>query len=669
MRVFYTLAILLLSPAIHAQKKTDPAELYPVFKSIQVKWDKNTDYFSGSPNFNECIDGNCTDGEGVRLFTGDLQNSYSGGMQLYGTVCKGQFSDGGTRLKGKVYTFLLPVTGIKKEKALQLKTPLDLTDEAALKPYYMGEGTYYLSPQRWNNGWDGEVKDVPSVAKAFPGAQVHKAAFNKGSLAWIDVDLPANHRFVRYTGHCFASGDFMLGKALLDNGEVYEGFFLRNSFHGPGKLTKRSGKVLQGIWQADSLTGEAPVEFPAALMQAALPKPVWLKVNEANDWKANGSASFYGEVVNNEASGWGLWKLDNYTPQFAYGYWQAGQLNGPGIYFTAPRAPQLHYETGNKTTFENDFTINTGVYKNGKIIHGSSLHTDFSVYANKDKLPGDIPYLSFEKIYLQSSPLQGCGMQAELWYSYGYQSRPSLFTLIEGYYDNGKLTGFYFENDKEQKRSYEFLRFAGYNPYQPFKEDIIKSVEASNHFCFDAMSRYKPLLVAEMKKKLEGNLAAEAWAKSPEGLAHKQRVEEANRLYEAQRKKDCDAELAKIGVKGRTYLQSGTLLILEGYDCDKKEYIAWRPRQGIDPYSAPAMTQVRGKIIFSFNKFEPSPKQYQTCDACNGTGKILVTTTTTRTKELPFGYFSGIETKSIRTTTTEELKPCAVCGGMAIVLK
>lgn len=668
MRYVYILACLCIAITVTAQKPTDPAELYPVFKSLKVKWDKNADYIYAPPVLNECINGNCTDAEGVKLITTDLKQQY-GAYRLYGTIFKGRFSEGGSRFTGKVYKFELPAGGHKKEKELRIGTPLDITDESAMKPFYVGEGSYYLGNDRWNNGWDGEVKDLPALAKTFPDGKVHKAMFNKGSLAWIDIDLPATHPFIRYTGHTFASGDFMLGKAVLDNGDVYEGFFLRHSFHGPGKLTKRSGKVLQGIWQVDSLTQDVAVQFPTALLQGVLPKPAWLKASELNDWKPNGSANFYGEVVNNEATGWGLWISDNYTPLYAYGYWQHNLLEGPGIYFTSPRASQLSYEAGNKTTFENDFRINTGVYKNGKAVQGNSIATDYSVYANRDNAVGELPRLSLEKIFLSTYPLQGCGMQAELWYSTGYQSKPSVFTIKEGHYTDGKLTGFYFEDDKEKKRSYEFLRFAGYNAYQSFTENIIKTAEASNSFCFDAMSRYKSLFVAEMKKKLEGNIAAEAWAKSPEGLAHKQRVEQANREYEARRKKECEEEFAKIGVKGRTYTYRASLVILEGYDCAKKEYIAWRPRQGNDLYSDPAMTQIRGLTGFGLDKLTPSVKQYHTCEECNGTGKVLVTVTTTRTKELPFGYFSGIETKSIRTTTKEESRTCGVCKGAAILLK
>jgi len=663
MKWLYIIVFLLTTLAVNAQKKTDPAELYPVFKSIKVKL---------ASSLNECINGNCTEGEGIKLMMGNLENKY-GAYTLTGTILKGKFSEGGIRFNGKVYKFKLPAGGDKKEKELRIGTPLDMTDEAAMKPFYIGEGSYYMGPNQWGYtwpgewGWDGEVKDLPALSPLFPGGQIHKAGFNKTVLSWIDVELPATNRFIRYTGHTLASGDFMFGKAQLDNGDLYEGFFLRHSFHGPGKLTKRSGKILQGIWQLDSLMQDVAVVFPESLLQPVLPKPAKFNISELNgmDVYASAPSDFYGEVVNNEASGWGLWKT-KYTKGngdanddvdgFAYGYWKHNQLNGPGIYFT--------------TAIHQEFWVNTGVYKQGKIVHGHSLVAEYSIYSSKAHYKHGFPELYVSHFKLSTDPLQGCGVYMEVDYRSGYEFKPRLSKIIEGYYSNGKLSGFYFEDDKEKKRSYEFLKFPGYHQNWKFTEDLVKSAESSTNFCFDVISRYKPMLVAEMKNVLAKNIEGEAWANSAEGQAHKRRVEEENRRYAEGRKKDCDAEFAKIGVKGRTYMYKGSsLVVLEGYDCDKKEYIAWRPRQGNDIYSDPPITKVRGLTTFLSDKLEPSVKQYHTCEECNGTGQILVTTTTTRTKELPWGYFSGIETKSIRTTTKEELKTCNVCKGSAIVLK
>lgn len=686
MKYFIACACLLMVLLTNAQK-TDVKELYPVFKSYKVKWPKDVDNLAWAPPLDQCINGNCKDGEGVRLKVDNMESGQYGKQMLNFTLWKGKFSEGTNRFIGKIYKLKLPILGIKKDKEVRIDPPFDLTDETALKPYLIGEGPYYVGPESWFHGWDGEVKNVPEVAKAFPDAEIHRAAFSRGSLSWIDVTLPEKHRFARYTGHTFASGDFMFGRAQLNNGDVYEGFFLRHSFHGPGKLTTTYGKIIKGIWQLDSLLQSADVEFPAALLQPVLPQPALFKISELNGLDVNNfrrgptdvyvfeSSEYYGQVVNNEATGWGLWKTTftngnadsrDDVPGLAYGKWKHNKLDGPGIYFTTPAAYRLSFAGGNKSTSDNDFWIYAGMYENGKIVRGHRLTGDYSVYGNQHRPSHEIQNLRLEKINLTSNPLHGCGLDMDFWYERDDQ-KLWVFNMKEGIFSNGQLSGFYFENDTAKKRSYELLKFAGYNPYQPFPESIVTSAENSNDFCFDAISRYKPLYIAEMKKKLASHIAAEKWAKSPEGIAHKAQVELFNKQYEEQRKKECDAEFAKIGVKGRTYIFDGMLVVLDGYDCSKKEFIAWRPKQGTDTYDVPLMRQVRGNI--EWDKLEPSSKQYHRCAECDGTGKKIQVTTTTRVKELPWGYFSGIETKSIRTTTKEEVVACDKCKGIAIVLK
>lgn len=668
-----------------AAQKNDNKDLYPLFKTIKIKWPKETDVIAWTPPLDQCISGNCSDGEGVRIKTDNLETKYSN-QTLYCTLLKGKFSEAGNRFNGKIYKLILPVLGIKKEKELRINPAFDLTDETALKQFCIGEGPYYFGPESWFRGWDGEVKNVPEVARAFPGAEMHRVVFSKGSLSWMDITLPETHRFLRYTGHTFASGDFMFGKAQLKNGDVYEGFFLRHSFHGPGKLITSYGKTIQGIWQLDALVQDVTVEFPAALLQPLSLNGTKFKISQLNGLDVNcfrrgandvyifDSSEYYGEVVNNEASGWGLWKTkftngnaDARDDVFglAYGKWKHNQLDGPGIYFTTPTAYNLSF-SGNKSTSDNDFWIQAGLHEKGNIVQGHRLTADYSVYYNQEKSSHEIQTLHLEKMILTSSPLEGCGLWMDLLYQRN-DVKPSVYNLKEGYFSRGQLSGFYFENDTAKKRSYELLHFAGYNPYQPFTESVIKTVEASNDFCFDAISKYKPLYVAEMKKKFASNLAAEQWAKSPEGLAHKRQVELYNKQYEDQKRKECDAEFAKVGVKGRTYLYDGDAVVLEGFDCEKKEFIVWRPWQQKDGYDAPRIRRIKGNP--KWDKLEPSSKQYHTCADCDGTGKIIEVTSTTRTKELPWGYFSGIETRSIRTTTKEEVVACKTCKGLAIVLK
>lgn len=81
--------------------------------------------------------------------------------------------------------------------------------------------------------------------------------------------------------------------------------------------------------------------------------------------------------------------------------------------------------------------------------------------------------------------------------------------------------------------------------------------------------------------------------------------------------------------------------------------------------------EYNGKLMISdwASDVRLSNKQYHTCPTCKGTGSEEITVTKTRVKELPQGYFDGIQTKSIRTTTTTEKQGCRNCRSCGMILK
>jgi hypothetical protein len=122
--------------------------------------------------------------------------------------------------------------------------------------------------------------------------------------------------------------------------------------------------------------------------------------------------------------------------------------------------------------------------------------------------------------------------------------------------------------------------------------------------------------------------------------------------------------------KGLTKQYDGNYVILESYDCAKDEFRYFLPRQPEDWDEKTTKSGWRNAGGESFRySAVTSSKQYHTCNECGGEGKVLRTTTTTRTKDLPWGYFSGVETTSTRTTTKQEVKLCLRCGGRGVVLE
>lgn len=122
--------------------------------------------------------------------------------------------------------------------------------------------------------------------------------------------------------------------------------------------------------------------------------------------------------------------------------------------------------------------------------------------------------------------------------------------------------------------------------------------------------------------------------------------------------------------KGLTRKYNGYYVILREFDCKTDMYKVWRPAQKreISGWDLPGMTLEVMGIEFRQFSFEPD-KHWYTCKACDGDGTEEITVYTTKTKELPWGYFSGIETKRISTTSKTYTQLCKVCKGAAVLLK
>jgi len=70
-----------------------------------------------------------------------------------------------------------------------------------------------------------------------------------------------------------------------------------------------------------------------------------------------------------------------------------------------------------------------------------------------------------------------------------------------------------------------------------------------------------------------------------------------------------------------------------------------------------------------YERYQKYDKQFHRCNACGGEGGERVTTSETKTKELPFGYFSGVQTKVTKTTTKTNWEACYKCSGTGWVLE
>jgi hypothetical protein len=504
--------LIILHYSLSAQK-IDKEELYPVAQKVKVKWKKNS---FPELSYNECIEGDCMEGQGTRLLFNRMTMEDSK-YYFYLTLSKGKFEQQGKTVTGKRYDFRLQYTADEKRNLVPASN-FDFTDPAFLEKYYVGEG------RSVNNQWDGETS-TPAFAKRFPDFKVRKTVYSNNQLAWMDVDLPAGHRFKSFKGRTFVSGDFLSGKVILANGDTYEGFFFKNDFFGPGKLTTKNGKTRQGIWQFDSLLIDTPVDIASFLIDGILPEKA------ATDYtfktytfdQVNTGHNFYGgSVANNVANGWGLtdfyWRQQvNHQKGIIYGQWKDNRLDGPAIIVVTPDFSQLKFGAHNSNSLFNDLNYYAGIFKNGELINGTRIYTNYSTYANQYQPDADILKLSLEKILVQAGKFvnryafEGCGM-VQKGYGVDQNGRFSPDEIIEGNFVNGNISGFYFENDKARTRKFESLRYTA--PYT-LTEEIVKRAENNNDFCIDAIRALKPQYIAGMRKKLQGDIAAAEEAKKP----------------------------------------------------------------------------------------------------------------------------------------------------------
>lgn len=512
MRYLLVLLMPVISQVTFGQK-ISKAALYPVITKIDTKWPK-----SSFPNlsFNECLSGDCQQGTGERLEFRSMimeDNKYYLNFILY----KGLFQDQGKVCVGKRYEFKLQFTTDAKKDLVPIGT-YDFTNVSFLENNYAGEGRSVLGR------WEGEAT-TPGFAKRYPEWTAVKTVYADNQLQWMDVRLPAAHRFKSFKGRTYITGDFLCGKAELANGDTYEGFFFRNDFFGPGILTTKTGKKRAGVWQFDSLLVETPIQWQPFLTESELPA----KANTDYQFKTylfnreNSNPPFYGGTVqNNIANGWAFstfyWGQQvNFMRGVVYGQWKDNKLDGPGVIIVMPDANQLRYGAHNSNSAFNELNYYTGIFKNGELVNGSRIYTTYNTQANMGLKDNEMFKLSTNSIFLYTGKLstgnmvEGCGTQQKA-YSLDQRGRFTGDEIIEGKFVNGRPTGFYFENDKLRTRKLEFLRYS--LPYQ-LTAEIVNSVENDNDFCIDAIRVLKPQFMIALRKKLQGDLAAIEESKKP----------------------------------------------------------------------------------------------------------------------------------------------------------
>jgi hypothetical protein len=236
---------------------------------------------------------------------------------------------------------------------------------------------------------------------------------------------------------------------------------------------------------------------------------------------------------------------------------------------------------------------------------------------------------------------------------------------VEGYFayapiKGDDITGWAYINDwggLRQQQNLQF-RYKGVNALlRTNSENYYHTIYhmEKNQYCFPSIQMQSDAIRKRLYQIYDSmNRETEAKMKERETVARiaKEKVDA------------CMQILSKRDIKiGTTLVLKDFVGILQDVDCQKESMTL------IIPGTLTSARFTRTVPMYEAWLWSVSDKQYHVCPKCEGLGGEHRTTVTSKTKELPFGYFSGIETKVTHTKTETRWAGCLRCQGRGVILE
>lgn len=606
-------------------------DFYPTLGTIKLM-EGNSDALRNSLTFNDCVFGNCKNGEGVWMKLEILNiGSTMNGKSVLGYkdfnyvngqiwLMKGVFSNNGELLKGRAYG--IPVTYEVKSGSKSIKPIINLnfSSDENLKKYLSFEGNIITrmggeKPMyTWKEGVSYWMSNNREDIKRFYGY------FNYGVGEFVEIDYIKGKRdsVDRFVGITNNDESYLMGQIYYNDKIIYEGFFLNGKYHGPGKLYKNTtDKPLQGMWKKGELTIDMPIDFPQGTFD--------YKSKSENDFSLELSARiFQGKLIGNDKTGNVIFLSDD-KKQHYFGTVKNGKANGLGYRFEADYIFPSKIACCNVTN--NRYFL--GKFNEGDFIEGTIIENTY--YTDlKGFTPAKINSSTEKSGSFKNGMLNGCGSIKE-YYTFG-----EFYT--DGYFVNGEVEGWHYYKTDDKRFLYDDLRhkkmILGLNDkvYNELKSTIsspcnIASVDDVKSFLERKKKAYD---IQQEKDRIAKELA-------------KQKAEIATA--------ECNEAIKHIGA---IFSNNGTRYYIVGANCKTRYY------QSIIGDKPPVeMTSIAFDKLLSY-KSEMGRHHRQICVTCNGRGgyKAMKTTDT-------WGYRGGYDVNvRVRTLTHKmENTRCVTCDG------
>lgn len=646
-RILITLTLVLATFVANSQATVKVSSFYPKAKQFKVKNNgPNARYiYNGSG----CVEGNCKKGKGTFVAVCNDASMQGKDQKAFVTVYiyKGTFSEDGKYFEGKTYEWrpdyrystsydiatLTPVNPVDISKEENLSESLvgegTMTRSSDCKGYYAQYGTYYWAGWRHNN-----------VKYPLPGnAQSYDVYYDiVGTQTAQKVVFGPGNAYKEFVGRTIYYNEIVGGRFLYDDNSMYEGFVFRGKFFGPGIFTAASGEKKQGIWMLDTLATPMEIKFPEALFDPSIPGDSGYpryKFHVPTNGVAPSFSDFY--------SGPDGWVLGVGKERIIFGKTKNMSFEGPGFYVNFKDREYKYY---------------TGTFAEGLLKEG--MRITYNVITNE-------PYTSIVsgKFY-ENQLVRGCNREITL----DHTGKPHL--IFEGmFYPNANwedefVDGWIYVNDWAGLREEKNLAywFRGHNVFSDKfnKDNFIKAAEEAitAPYCFNKIEMQRGAILKKLTAKADSMMVVKKAA-----AAARERLEKLEREAAA-KAAACMQKLNKAGIALGTTVTDGTFVgYVSDVNCKDETITIVNPGDQM-------LSQRTGKKMLSMNEFSHwrrHSKQFRTCSRCHGTCGEMQTQTTSKTKELPFGYFSGITTTVTKTKTETFWVRCVQCNGTGLSLE
>lgn len=435
---------------------------------------------------NDCVEGNCKNGEGVFAVTNSRKVEFreNGSLELTVNLYKGTFSDDGKKFNGKMLTcnYTLSGSGAKNRDFYANKfTPVkpvnlaeDISKSILTSNYIVAEGEAIRSEEKWGDktkySYQLHGTGASRSAMLELGAATMQGKFDNGQLQMAKIVVQDNFPAKSFTGKMNFQQKPLIGKLEFKDGTRYEGFFYDGKYNGPGRLVTSTGTTVEGFWDNGVLKDSQQVNLPSYLWDynssVTDERPLTITISEKSY-----TGNYSGEWKDGKPHGKGLFSMGQNT--FFYGNFDNGNASGLGYFYSL-------YKTETwACCLRQAEVVQSGIFNNNYLAFGNKYILNYMWFtspSDPNHIRGYIPQDSYLfSGTFNSKGLDGCGRSVYKRLS----SETELSCTMVGSFKDGGLRGWatvdFPLKRPDDKWKGKYFGYFIYHPVSPYavKQDLL----------------------------------------------------------------------------------------------------------------------------------------------------------------------------------------------------